>query len=48
MMYNKFVSCLVSVVPRSYNSVADCLASHGANDLSAGFAGVRESCTRLY
>jgi hypothetical protein len=36
MMYNEFVSCLVSVVPRSCNSVADCLAGHGANDLSAG------------
>jgi ribonuclease HI len=36
IMYNEFVSCLVSVVPRSCNSVADCLAGHGTNDLSAG------------
>jgi ribonuclease HI len=36
MMYNEFVSCFMSVVPRSCNFVADCLASHGTNDLSAG------------
>jgi hypothetical protein len=35
-MYNDFVSCFVSVVPRSCNSTAGCLAAHGANDLSVG------------
>jgi hypothetical protein len=36
MMYTDFVSCFVSVVPRACHSIADCLAAHGANELSAG------------
>jgi hypothetical protein len=34
IMYNDFAGCFVSIVQRSRNSVVDCLAVHGANELS--------------